>query len=147
MCYNLLTEACALCVPQVLTATGRRARTEGLDLPACDVALAPNGDVPVRPDLRVADSGGAAVEGLFATGDVIGAPQLAYTSPRNSLHIEPLSDCRRALIPPLPLSRPHPYPALTPIPYPYPALTPIPYPACRCQEEHSVPLGDGARPC
>lgn len=57
----------------VLTATGRRAVTEGIGLEALGVEIAPNGDVAVGPDLMT----GAA--GVYAAGDLIGAPQLAST--------------------------------------------------------------------
>ena len=57
----------------MLTATGRRAVTDGIGLEALGVEIAKNGDVAVGPDLMT----GAA--GVYAAGDLIGAPQLAST--------------------------------------------------------------------
>ena len=57
----------------VLTATGRRAVTEGLGLEAVGIETASNGDVEVGADLMTA------APGVYAAGDLIGAPQLAST--------------------------------------------------------------------
>ena len=57
----------------VLSATGRKAVTNGLGLEDCGVGTRQNGDVIVGADLMTAASG------VYAAGDVIGAPQLAST--------------------------------------------------------------------
>lgn len=57
----------------VLSATGRNAVTEGLELQRLDVGTQPNGDVAVDSDLMTS------APGVYAAGDVIGAPQLAST--------------------------------------------------------------------
>ena len=57
----------------MLTATGRRAVTEGLGLEAVGIETASNGDVEVGADLMTAAAG------VYAAGDLIGAPQLAST--------------------------------------------------------------------
>jgi len=57
----------------VLTATGRRAVTDGLGLESVGIELAPNGDVRTTADLQTSAGG------VYAAGDVIGAPQLAST--------------------------------------------------------------------
>ena len=57
----------------VLTATGRRAVTSGLGLDDIGVHVATNGDVAVGADLQTAACG------VYAAGDMVGAPQLAST--------------------------------------------------------------------
>ena len=57
----------------VLTATGRRAITDGLGLDTLGIELKPNGDVEVDSTLMTT------AEGVYAAGDLIGAPQLAST--------------------------------------------------------------------
>lgn len=57
----------------LLTATGRRAVSGSLGLEAAGVAASANGDIIVRSDLMTSK------EGVYAAGDVIGAPQLAST--------------------------------------------------------------------
>ena len=54
----------------ILTATGRRAVSTGLGL---DEALKANGDIEVGADLQCSTAG------VYAAGDVVGAPQLAST--------------------------------------------------------------------
>lgn len=67
-------EARALSVDLVLTATGRRARSANLGVEIIGGALAANGDLRVDGSLRA-----SAHSGVYAAGDVIGAPQLAST--------------------------------------------------------------------
>ena len=57
----------------VLSATGRKAVTQGLGLDSVGVEIAANGDVVVDSTLQTAAAG------VFAAGDLIGAPQLAST--------------------------------------------------------------------
>jgi len=57
----------------VLTATGRRAVTEGLGLEHLGIELQANGDVGVTAELMTSAGG------VYAAGDVVGAPQLAST--------------------------------------------------------------------
>ena len=63
----------ALTADLVLTATGRSAVTSGLSLDALGVGTKRNGDVEVDSSLETSYAG------VFAAGDVIGAPQLAST--------------------------------------------------------------------
>ena len=60
-------------VDMLMTATGRRAATGGVNLSAAGVRYAPNGDVETDAALR------SSVQRVFAAGDVVGAPQLAST--------------------------------------------------------------------
>lgn len=57
----------------VLTATGRKAVTDGLGLDALGIEIRPNGDLAVSTSLMTS------AKGVYAAGDVIGAPQLAST--------------------------------------------------------------------
>lgn len=60
-------------VDMIMTATGRGSSTAGLNLEGCGVQTAPNGDVMTRANLQTA------AKGVYAAGDIIGAPQLAST--------------------------------------------------------------------
>ena len=57
----------------ILMATGRKPRTEGLNLEAAGITLAPGGAIPV-------DSVYAAAEGIYAIGDVNGLQMLAHAA-------------------------------------------------------------------
>ena len=57
----------------LLTATGRKAVAQGLGIEDLGIEIAKNGDVVVDANLQTA------VPGVYAAGDVIGAPQLAST--------------------------------------------------------------------
>ena len=57
----------------VLSATGRKAVTQGLGLEELGIEIKPNGDVAVGSDLMTSSPG------VYAAGDLIGAPQLAST--------------------------------------------------------------------
>ena len=72
----------------VLMATGRKPRTEGLNLEAAGITLAPNGTIPVDENfcvtsLSAASSGSvpaASTAGLYAIGDVNGRQMLAHAA-------------------------------------------------------------------
>ena len=72
----------------VLMATGRKPRTEGLNLEAAGITLAPNGAIPVDENfcvtsLSAASSGpvpAASTAGLYAIGDVNGRQMLAHAA-------------------------------------------------------------------
>jgi mercuric reductase len=58
----------------LLCATGRRANTEGLGLAELGIALTAAGDIEVDDNLQTT------VSGVFAAGDVVGAPSFVYTA-------------------------------------------------------------------
>ena len=62
----------------VLMATGRKPRTEGLNLEALGITLARNGAIPVDDNFRVATAGSSV--GLYAIGDVNGRQMLAHAA-------------------------------------------------------------------
>ena len=75
----------------ILMATGRKANTEGLNLEAAGITLAPNGTIPVDDNFRiattpVASAAGpattpvASAAGLYAIGDVNGRQMLAHAA-------------------------------------------------------------------
>ena len=75
----------------ILMATGRKANTEGLNLEAAGITLAPNGTIPVDDNFRiatvpVASTTGpattpvASAAGLYAIGDVNGRQMLAHAA-------------------------------------------------------------------
>ena len=72
----------------VLMATGRKPRTEGLNLEAAGITLAPNGAIPVDENfcvtsLSAASSGSvpaASTAGIYAIGDVNGRQMLAHAA-------------------------------------------------------------------
>jgi len=59
---------------QLLVATGRRPRTDGLDLDAVDVELGADGEVPIGDDMSTTNSR------VWAAGDVTGHPQFVYVA-------------------------------------------------------------------
>ena len=61
----------------VLVATGRRPRTDGLQLDAVGVAAGDRGEVIVGPDMRTANPR------IWAAGDVTGHPQFVYVAARH----------------------------------------------------------------
>jgi dihydrolipoamide dehydrogenase len=63
----------------ILMATGRKPRTEGLNLSAAGITLAPNGAIPV-------DSEYAAGGSIFAIGDVNGRQMLAHAAEMQAVH-------------------------------------------------------------
>ena len=64
----------------VLMATGRKPRTEGLDLEALGITLARNGAIPVDDNFRVATVPAGYPAGLYAIGDVNGCQMLAHAA-------------------------------------------------------------------
>ena len=72
----------------ILVATGRKPRTEGLNLEAAGITLAPNGTIAVDEHFKVCPRGD--VEGaasLFAIGDVNGCQMLAHAAEMQGLHV------------------------------------------------------------
>jgi dihydrolipoamide dehydrogenase len=57
----------------ILMATGRKPRTEGLNLEALGITLAPNGAIPVDDNFKVG-------KGIYAIGDVNGKQMLAHAA-------------------------------------------------------------------
>ena len=64
----------------VLMATGRKPRTEGLNLEALGITLARNGAIPVDDNFRVATVPAGYPAGLYAIGDVNGRQMLAHAA-------------------------------------------------------------------
>ena len=79
----------------ILVATGRKPRTEGLNLEALGITLERNGAIPVDEHFRVLCDGGkeslplrGGLEGsLFAIGDVNGRQMLAHAAEMQGLHV------------------------------------------------------------
>ena len=63
----------------ILMATGRKPRTEGLNLEAAGITLAPNGAIPV-------DNNFVAADGIYAIGDVNGRQMLAHAAEMQAVH-------------------------------------------------------------
>ena len=67
----------------ILMATGRKPRTEGLNLDAADITLAPNGAIPVDDNFRVISHSTLHPHpstNLYAIGDVNGCQMLAHAA-------------------------------------------------------------------
>ena len=64
----------------ILMATGRKPRTEGLNLEAAGITLAPNGAIPVDDNFQVATVTDGSPSGLYAIGDVNGRQMLAHAA-------------------------------------------------------------------
>ena len=64
----------------VLVATGRKPRTEGLNLEAAGITVAPNGTIPVDGVYAVGD-------GIYAIGDVNGKQMLAHAAEIQGIHV------------------------------------------------------------
>jgi len=71
----------------VLVATGRKPRTEGLNLEAAGIALAPNGTIPVDEHFKVSPRGDLEGATIFAIGDVNGKQMLAHAAEMQGLHV------------------------------------------------------------
>ena len=79
----------------VLVATGRKPRTEGLNLEGLGITLERNGAIPVDDDFRVLSDGrkeslplrGGLEGSLFAIGDVNGKQMLAHAAEMQGLHV------------------------------------------------------------
>ena len=69
----------------ILMATGRKPRTEGLNLEALGITLAPNGAIPVDDNFCVALRG-AERSPLYAIGDVNGRQMLAHAAEMQAIH-------------------------------------------------------------
>ena len=65
----------------VLVATGRKPRTEGLNLEAAGITVAPNGTIPVDGVYAVGD-------GIYAIGDVNGKQMLAHAAEMQALPLQ-----------------------------------------------------------
>ena len=71
----------------VLMATGRKPRTEGLNLDALGITLAPNGAIPVDDDFRCVCGHSMATNGsIYAIGDVNGRQMLAHAAEMQAVH-------------------------------------------------------------
>ena len=71
----------ALDADVILMATGRKPRTEGLNLEAAGITLVPNGAIPVDDNFRCVCGNGIAADGtLYAIGDVNGRQMLAHAA-------------------------------------------------------------------
>lgn len=70
-----------LTTPSVMLATGRISNTGTLNLSAAGIVLNENGFIPIDKNYQVVDpESGIPIDGIYACGDVIGAPALASTS-------------------------------------------------------------------
>ena len=64
----------------VLMATGRKPRTEGLNLESLGITLAPNGAIPVDDNFQIATVPDGFPSGVYAIGDVNGKQMLAHAA-------------------------------------------------------------------
>ena len=64
----------------ILMATGRKPRTEGLNLEAAGITLAPNGTIPVDDNYQVISHPSPLTSHLYAIGDVNGRQMLAHAA-------------------------------------------------------------------
>jgi len=72
----------------ILMATGRKANTDGLNLEAAGIALAPNGTIPVDEHFRTLNGQSSMVNGqCFAIGDVNGRQMLAHAAEMQGIHV------------------------------------------------------------
>ena len=74
----------------ILMATGRKPRTEGLNLEALGVTLDPNGSIPVNPETFVLDSLSPCLPDspkIYAIGDVNGRQMLAHAAEMQAVHV------------------------------------------------------------
>ncbi len=72
----------------ILMATGRKANTEGLNLEAAGITLAPNGTIPVDEHFRTLNGQSSMVNGqCFAIGDVNGRQMLAHAAEMQGIHV------------------------------------------------------------
>ena len=70
----------------ILMATGRQPNTDGLNLEAAGITLAPNGSIPVDDNYRCVCSDSVAAN-LFAIGDVNGRQMLAHAAEHQALMV------------------------------------------------------------
>lgn len=66
----------------ILIATGRKANTEGLNLAAAGITLAPNGTIPVDDNFMI-----NALPSVYAIGDVNGRQMLAHAAEMQAMHV------------------------------------------------------------
>ena len=73
----------------ILMATGRKPCTEGLNLEAAGITLAPNGAIPVDDDFRVTSltSHLSPLASIYAIGDVNGRQMLAHAAEMQAVHV------------------------------------------------------------
>lgn len=66
----------------ILIATGRKANTEGLNLAAAGITLAPNGTIPVDDNFMI-----NALPSVYAIGDVNGRQMLAHAAEMQAMRV------------------------------------------------------------
>ena len=72
----------------VLMATGRKPNTEGLNLEAAGISLAPNGTIPVDEHFKTLNGQWSMVNGqCYAIGDVNGRQMLAHAAEMQGIHV------------------------------------------------------------
>ena len=72
----------------VLMATGRKPNTEGLNLEAAGISLAPNGTIPVDEHFKTFNGQWPMVNGqCYAIGDVNGRQMLAHAAEMQGIHV------------------------------------------------------------
>ncbi len=70
----------------ILMATGRQPNTEGLNLEAAGIPLAPNGSIPVDENFNVVTVPDGSPSGIYAIGDVNGRQLLAHAAEMQAMH-------------------------------------------------------------
>ena len=70
----------------VLMATGRKPRTEGLNLETLGITLSPNGAIPVDDNFRCVGCDNIAAN-IYAIGDVNGKQMLAHAAEMQAVHV------------------------------------------------------------
>ena len=70
----------------VLVATGRKPRTEGLNLEAAGITLAPNGTIPIDEHYQIVNCKSSNCK-CYAIGDVNGRQMLAHAAEMQGLHV------------------------------------------------------------
>lgn len=70
----------------ILMATGRKPRTEGLNLEAIGVGLAPNGAIQVNEAFEIISHSSSLTSHLYAIGDVNGRQMLAHAAEMQAIH-------------------------------------------------------------
>ena len=70
----------------ILMATGRKPRTEGLNLEALGIILAPNGSIPVDDNFQISNLK-SQISNLYAIGDVNGKQMLAHAAEMQAVRV------------------------------------------------------------
>ena len=70
----------------ILMATGRKPRTEDLNLEALGITLGPNGAIPVDDNYQIATVPDGSPSGLYAIGDANGRQMLAHAAEMQAIH-------------------------------------------------------------